>query len=63
MRKVGDKIMVKSIGEVGTIVRVDKPQPNYLVKFDDGRYTMCTYYEDEVQDIPEEDNTLLEAGE
>lgn len=51
MRNVGEKVMVKSIGEVGTIIRADKPQPNYLIKFDDPRYTMCTYYESEVEDI------------
>ena len=51
MRKVGEKVMVKSIGEIGTIVRADEPQPNYLIKFDDPRYTMCTYYEDEVEDV------------
>ena len=51
MRKVGEKVMVKSIGEVGTIIRADEPQPNYLVKFDDPRYNMCTYYESEVEDV------------
>lgn len=51
MRKVGEKVMVKSIGEIGTIVRVDEPQPNYLIKFDDGHYQMCTYYESEIEDV------------
>ncbi len=51
MRKVGEKVIVKSIGEIGTIVRADEPQPNYLIKFDDSRYNMCTYYEDEVEDV------------
>ena len=51
MRKVVEKVMVKSIGEIGTIVRADEPQPNYLIKFDDGRYQMCTYYENEVEDV------------
>lgn len=55
MRSVGEKVMVKSIGEIGTIVRADEPQPNYLVKFDDPRYTMCTYYENEVEDIEAEE--------
>lgn len=49
--KVGDKVVVKNIGEIGTVIRVDRPQFNYLVKFDNSRYTTCTYYEDELQDI------------
>ena len=49
--KVGDKVVVKNIGEIGTVIRVDRPQFNYLVKFDNSLYTTCTYYEDELQDI------------
>ena len=48
---VGDKVMIKSIGEIGTVVRVDRPQFNYLIKPDKKNFTMGTYYEDELQDI------------
>lgn len=48
---VGDKVIIKSIGEIGTVVRVDKPQFNYLIKPDKKNFTMGTYYEDELQDI------------
>lgn len=51
MFDVGDKVIVSNIGEVGTVVRVDKPQPNYLIKFDDPRYTTCTYYESELEQV------------
>jgi hypothetical protein len=49
--KVGDKVVIKSIGEIGTVIRVDKPQFNYLIKPDKKNFTMGTYYEDELQDI------------
>lgn len=43
--------MVKDIGEIGTVIRADEPQPNYLIKFDDPKYYTCTYYESEVEEI------------
>ena len=49
--KVGDKVVIKGIGEIGTVIRVDEPQFNYLIKPDKRNYTMGTYYEDELQDI------------
>jgi hypothetical protein len=65
--KVGDKVVIKSIGEVGTVIRVDKPQFNYLVKPDKKNFIMGTYYEDELQDINDtfipDDFQLLETCE
>ena len=64
--KVGDKVVIKSIGEVGTVIRVDEPQFNYLIKPDKKNYMMGTYYEDELQSIydtfiPDDGTPVLEG--
>lgn len=65
--KVGDKVVIKSIGEIGTVIRVDEPQFNYLIKPDKKNYTMGTYYENELQNIDDtfipDDGTPVLEGE
>lgn len=51
MFNVGDKVMINSIGEIGTVLRADEAEPHYLIKPDDPRYNLCVYRESELEEI------------
>ena len=67
---VGDKVVIKCIAETGTVItviRVNEPQFNYIIKPDNKNYTMGPYYEDELQSIDDtfipDDGTPVLEGE